>query len=388
MEDVNKWKDVREPSDEEKRRIMGKVMKILTETLMGSHTYRFDGKVYRHEDGGPIGLEVTQVIARVVMLMWDKMAKKLFAELGMKIIMYERYVDDVNCTVIAKPEGTILEEGKLVNSEERMEEDSRMTRDQRTGRLIREIANTIMPMIKMVEDCPENHVSKRIPILDLEVWIDREEGEEGRGGRLEIRHRFFKKPMASEMTLNARLAYPTPGTRATLMEETLRRMRNNSPGRSWEEVGGFLTKWTLAMMRRGHCERFRKEIVERAVKRFEGEMKEHQEGRKDIYRSREERERQMAERGGRNRKDCWYREEDRKTGKMVTGVFKVKMMKGEGMKKVVERKIDKYEGPEGIKVKVVEEGGRTVKSFLVKGDPFPRKKCSRNECGMKEGECG
>jgi hypothetical protein len=88
MEDVNKWKDVREPSDEEKRRIMGKVMKILTETLMVSHTYRFDGKVYRHEDGGPIGLEVTQVIARVVMLMWDKMAKKLFAELGMKIIMY------------------------------------------------------------------------------------------------------------------------------------------------------------------------------------------------------------------------------------------------------------------------------------------------------------
>ena len=41
------------------------------ETIMGNHLYRFDGKVYRQVEGGPIGLELTGVVADLVMLWCD-----------------------------------------------------------------------------------------------------------------------------------------------------------------------------------------------------------------------------------------------------------------------------------------------------------------------------
>jgi hypothetical protein len=324
------------------------------------------------------------------MIMWDKMAMKKYEEIGMRMMMYLRYVDDVNCAAVAMPEGSTFVDGKIVITEDRKLEDMRMTSDKRTGRLLREVANSVMPtMIQMVEDCPSNHVSGKIPILDLEVWTEMtEEEEEERRPRPVIKHRFFKNKMASEATLNSRSAYPTMGTRATLMEETLRRLRNNSPEVRWEDKGKFLTKWTLAMMRGGHTERFRRDIVDRAVKRYLGELSDHNEGKRDIYRSREERERQMMERGGRNRKATWFRKTDRKTGKEITAMFKVKMTERETLKKIVEKKMSQFAGPEGIHAKVIEEGGRTLKSFLVKGDPFPRTKCSRKECAVNEGSCG
>ena len=36
-------------------------------TIMGNHLYQFDGKVYRQEEGGPIGLELTGIVADIVM---------------------------------------------------------------------------------------------------------------------------------------------------------------------------------------------------------------------------------------------------------------------------------------------------------------------------------
>ena len=38
------------------------------EVVMGNHTYRFDGKFYKQKDGGPIGDEMSQVVARITMI--------------------------------------------------------------------------------------------------------------------------------------------------------------------------------------------------------------------------------------------------------------------------------------------------------------------------------
>jgi hypothetical protein len=371
----------------EKKRLMGKMMKVVVLTLMGNHTYRFNGKVYKQEDGGSIGLEATQAIARLVMMKWDKLAKALYEKLEMKMMMYQRYVDDVDCGIVPKPEGTCYIDGELIVTEERKKEDEEMTRDARTGRLMREIANTIMPMIKMVEDVPSNHATKRIPILDLEVWIEREDGGEGRPNKPRVKHRFFKKPMASEVTLNARSAYPIAGTRATITEETLRRLRNCSPEDKWEDKGRFLSKWAVALKRGGHSEKFRIELIEKAVRRYDKELTEHKARRKDLYRSREERERQMMEKGGKNRKDTWFRKKVGRSQKEVTSIFRLPITKGGKLKENVEKKMEDFPGPEGVRAQVVENGGRTTKSFLVRGDPFPRTECTREECPIKEGKC-
>ena len=40
--------------------------------VMKGHTYRFDGKLFQHTDGGPIGLELSGALGRAFMLIWDR----------------------------------------------------------------------------------------------------------------------------------------------------------------------------------------------------------------------------------------------------------------------------------------------------------------------------
>ena len=57
-----------------------------------------------------------------------------------------------------------------------------------------------------------------------------------------IRHTFYKKPMASELTLRNGTAYPKNKIRVVMVEETLRRLRNCSPGLPREEKGKHITE--------------------------------------------------------------------------------------------------------------------------------------------------
>jgi hypothetical protein len=41
---------------------------------------------------------------------------------------------------------------------------------------VRRIANSIDPNVQFTVDVPGNHDSGRIPVLDLEMWIEIEEG--------------------------------------------------------------------------------------------------------------------------------------------------------------------------------------------------------------------
>jgi hypothetical protein len=64
------------------------------------------------------------------------------------------------------------------------------------------------------------------------------------------------------------------------------------------------------------------------------------------------------------------------------------MTKGGALKKTVKEKMERFEAPDGVKAKVLEYGGRKTISVLMKSDPFPRERCSREECSMREGKCG
>jgi hypothetical protein len=63
------------------------------------------------------------------------------------------------------------------------------------------------------------------------------------------------------------------------------------------------------------------------------------------------------------------------------------MTKGGKLKDEVADRMKKYEAPEGIVTKVVENSGRSIKTVLVRNDPFPREHCGRNDCTMKNGKC-
>ena len=62
--------------------------------------YQIDGKVFLQTDGGPIGLELSGSLARVIMLLWDqellRRLDKAAANTSWDLFAYLRYVDDGN----------------------------------------------------------------------------------------------------------------------------------------------------------------------------------------------------------------------------------------------------------------------------------------------------
>lgn len=46
--------------------------------------------------GGPIGLELTVVIAQIFMIWWDRQLKMRMDENELRLRLYKQYVDDIN----------------------------------------------------------------------------------------------------------------------------------------------------------------------------------------------------------------------------------------------------------------------------------------------------
>ena len=91
--------------------------------------YRFDGKLYKQVDGGPIGDELSQAIARLVMIWWDNEFIVRCEHLGIDLRLYIRYVDDSNLAVVPFELGTRYENGQLIVKQELVVEDENIKSD-------------------------------------------------------------------------------------------------------------------------------------------------------------------------------------------------------------------------------------------------------------------
>ena len=75
---------------------MATALKVAIKFIMGNHIYNINGILKRQTKGGPIGLELTGDIAQIYMSWWDKQFRIRLAESNIIIILYKRYVDDIN----------------------------------------------------------------------------------------------------------------------------------------------------------------------------------------------------------------------------------------------------------------------------------------------------
>ena len=72
----------------------------------------------------------------------------------------------------ALPPGARLVEGKVEVMEEEVEGDTLVPADERTARIVQDIANTVCQYTTMEVDYPSNHDDKWLPILDNRVRIE------------------------------------------------------------------------------------------------------------------------------------------------------------------------------------------------------------------------
>jgi hypothetical protein len=101
--------------------------------------------------------------------------------------------------------------------------------------------------------------------------------------------------------------FSTGKKQAILLEDGLRRLRNCSPELDWSVKVGFLNKFSSDLRFSGHTANFRRTILNRVLNKYRTDLANHVEGRKTMYRSREERENMKDNTRGSSQKDTWFR---------------------------------------------------------------------------------
>ena len=261
------WLPATPPDNNQKRKLFGLVMAIGIDIIMSNHTYLLGDQVFLQSDGGPIGLDGSGAIARVVMLWFDELYLDKVKSEGYNLVLYERYVDDSNQIAVVPPPGSRYdtEQERLVMDTPHNQQDT--PPDERLARILLDIANSVMECVVMEGDWPTKNDDKKMPILDMKVWVD----ESGT-----ILYQHYEKKVSSKTVLNAKSAHSSACKRSVHTQEVLRRLFNTSHRLDWEkETAPIVTDYMKRMKDAGYCEKYRRDVLQHALQICDSKWEEH-----------------------------------------------------------------------------------------------------------------
>ncbi len=130
------------------------------------------------------------------MLWWDGKFKEKLQELGIEVLMYKRYVDDINmCTIVVDLRITYGNRHIVIGDGCSIAEPS----DTRTFQIIKSIGDEIHESVQLEFDTPSKHDDLKVPILDVKMYVN--------NGR-KVMYEFYAKEVSSKCVINARSAAP------------------------------------------------------------------------------------------------------------------------------------------------------------------------------------
>ena len=138
------------------------------------------------------------------------------------------------------------------------------------------IANDVHEMIQFTVDFPENYKEKKMPILDLKVWMN---------DMKEIEYLFYEKPMRSNLVIGKKSALPQSMKMRSLTQEAFRRIHNTRENLHEEFLPDTLTKFMQKLKESGYTEEDRFNILKGGMKTHENIEKLEREGMRDYYRT-------------------------------------------------------------------------------------------------------
>ena len=346
-----------------KRKMLVEAVRVVLGRLLETHTYNFAGEIRRQKEGGAIGMELTGVVAQIFMVWWDRQLTTKLQEVNIDVKLHERYVDDTNLVAQQTEVGARYENGTLTVTEQTRMEDEGIPNDERTMKLLQTIANSIHPSIRMTIDYPSKHTDRKVPMLNVKMWIDEIEG------RRLILYEHYEKEMATKMVIHANSAMPKKVKRTVLTQEVLRIMLHCSRNLPWDIVRGHIDKFMMKMQLSGYKQGFRYEVTKSAINAFETMMEDERMGIRPIHRPKDWHRMERVEQKERKRRN-WY-----KQGGFDSVLFVPSTPDGK-LKKMYHHAIR----DSGLRIKVVERTGRTLKSELQRSNPFRKANCERNDC--------
>ena len=139
------------------------------------------------------------------------------------------------------------DEGKIKLGEEESSEET----DVHAMRLLKELGDDIHSSIKLEYECPSMHTDKKLPVLDVKIWI--ETGESNK-----LLHEYYQKTVASRMVIHARSSLPWSTKRTVLTQEVLRILLRCSPELPWPSIKDHVETYMKRMQFSGYTPKLTK----------------------------------------------------------------------------------------------------------------------------------
>ena len=220
--------------------------------------------LFENSKGGAIGLQLTGVIADIFMGWWDQKLLSKLNNLNIVCKMYERYVDDIDTILEGQVRGKVYTDGELRESEQKRREDENKENDEVMMELIKNIGNDIHHSIRLEVDYPSRYTDKKLPILDIKVWIDERESDNKRV----VLYEFYEKEISSKWVLHANSALPQETKRTILTQQVLRIFLNCSKDLPWEHSVKHGNEMMKKLQFSGYNKKFRYEVMDSAIKAY------------------------------------------------------------------------------------------------------------------------
>ena len=252
----------------------------------------------------------------------------------------------------------------LVVMEEMIEADILEEGDKRTAELAKDLANTICPYLQMTVDYPSKNPSGWMPILDLQVQMARDNS---------VNFTWFKKSMATDFAILNRSAMPAATKRITLVQMGVTMLRNTRQELHGELRVPLMEQLAETMMVSGYPEDFRRGVIESAVACYEGQVAASTRGEVPLYRPRDW---QAQERRRKKliAKAAWHRPADT--------VMRVPCTPGAALASAVKIVVKEEIARLGLKVKVQEGSGLSLKRSVVSSDLAFGQPCPQGDCPL------
>ena len=366
-------KPKRSPNKFEIKLLLGLALENLILTCMQNHIYQFNGICRQQAKGGPTGLDLTGLVADIFMLWWDGEFVSQLEHLNIVLDVYGRFKDD--CNVITDPisPGTWFDaESKELHFmnpsirkifEEKSEIFENENPEMNTMRVLKEIANSIDPMIEFTVDMPSLHQDHKLPVLDLKVKMNSSN---------EIEYEFFKKATKNPHVILASSAISTHQKRSIFVSEALRRLRNTSSKLGPSVQNEHLNRFMLKLKESGYSAKFRAEIVRSAKSAYSKQLERDRSGVKPLFRNKHQIIADKKEKGA-NKANWWKRG----GSNHYRAVIFVPPTPGAQLARLMQAKENEINSNSSNRIKVVEGKGVKLKNLLTRKNPFGTQDCEK-----------
>ena len=236
---------------------------------------------------------------------------------------------------------------------------------------MKKIADSLVPSIQFTTDYPTNNLSGMVPCLDVQMYSDGKK----------IWYTFYEKPMTCKSVIPSSSAHSKRMKISVMIEEGVRRLRNNSRNIGWEVRRVVMEDWSYKLRRSGYGQTFRHQVVKAACEKWEGMCRDEDEGKRPIHRTREWNE-ELRRKNKEKTKLSWHNR-----GEVGVSAPLILHPTGGDLNEKLRKLCGEHEKSFNMRLAVVERAGDPI-ARDAKSEPLREIGCKREECFPCRGERG